>query len=582
MSASSPDLQNPNAAPRRIFVTSALPYANGPIHLGHLLEMAQTDIWARALRMHGHSVLYIGADDTHGTPVMLRAEKEGITPQLLIQRVWAEHKRNFDDFYISFDYYGSTDSDLNRQLCEHIYRTLKASGFIDTRAIEQAYDPQWNMFLPDRFIKGACPKCNAPDQYGDACEACGSAYAPTDLVNPYSVISGATPVRKTTTHYFFRLSDPQCQTFLYHWVAQLAQPEASNKLREWLGEVGASKLIDWDISRDAPYFGFEIPDAPDKYFYVWLDAPVGYYASLKALCEARGLDFNDWVKPESTAEQYHFIGKDILYFHTLFWPALLRFSNFRPPTNVFAHGFLTVGGQKMSKSRGTFITAQRYLDAGLQPEWLRYYFAAKLNGSMEDIDLSWDDFMTRINSDLVGKYINIASRTAGFLVKRFNGGVLDRAMDHPLLERLREQMPRIAAHYENRDTTRATRAVMREADAVNAYIDAEKPWERAKEPVHTDALHEICSVGLEAFRLLTLALKPVLPRLAQTVEDWLVIKPLSWPHACTPLHSSQPIQPYRHLMTRVEPGRIDALLANREALNTSDSEVLANGAATSC
>ncbi|CCD29539.1 methionyl-tRNA synthetase [Candidatus Glomeribacter gigasporarum BEG34] len=561
MSAAFPHLQKQNPAPRRIFVTSALPYANGPIHLGHLLEMIQTDIWARALRMHGHSVLYIGADDTHGTPIMLRAEKEGIAPDALIQRVWAEHKRNFDDFDISFDYYGSTDSEGNRQLCERIYRALEASGLIEARVIEQAYDPKQRMFLPDRFIKGACPKCSAPEQYGDACERCGSTYAPTDLVNPYSVLSGAAPVRKTTTHYFFRLSDSQCQRFLRRWVAQLAQTEARNKLREWLGEAGASKLIDWDISRDAPYFGFEIPGAPGKYFYVWLDAPVGYYASLKALCNARGLDFEDWVKPESAAEQYHFIGKDILYFHTLFWPALLRFSGFRPPTNVFAHGFLTIGGQKMSKSRGTFITAQRYLDAGLNPEWLRYYFAAKLNGSMEDIDLNLGDFATRVNSDLIGKYINIASRTAGFLVKRFNGCVLDRAMQHPLLERLRAALPSIATHYENRDTARAMRDAMRNADAVNAYIDAEKPWECARAPESKDRLHEICSVGLEAFRLLTLALKPVLPRLARTVEDWLAIESLAWPDARTPLRSGQPIRVYRHLMTRIEPGRMDALLA---------------------
>ncbi len=570
MPASSLHLQTQNPAQRRIFLTSALPYANGPIHLGHLVEMVQTDIWARALRMHGHSVLYIGADDTHGTPIMLRAEKEGIAPNALIRRVWAEHKRNFDDFYISFDYYGSTDSETNRQLCEHIYRTLEKSGLISARAIEQAYDPERGMFLPDRFIKGACPKCNAPDQYGDACEICGSTYAPTDLVNPYSAISGATPVHRTTTHYFFRLSDPQCQAFLQRWVAQLAQPEARNKLREWLGETGASKLIDWDISRDAPYFGFEIPGAPGKYFYVWLDAPVGYYASLKALCNARGLDFDDWVKPESAAEQYHFIGKDILYFHTLFWPALLRFSGFRPPTNVFAHGFLTIDGQKMSKSRGTLITAQSYLDAGLNPEWLRYYFAAKLNGSIEDMDLNLDDFAMRVNSDLIGKYINIASRTARFLVKCFNGRVLDHAMHHPLLERLRAALPSIAMDYENRDTARAMRALMRNADAVNAYIDAEKPWAHAKAPDGAEALHEICSVALEAFRLLTLALKPVLPRLAQTVENWLAIAPLAWSDARAPLHSGQPIQPYRHLMTRIEPGRMDVLLAqNRAALNAS-------------
>jgi methionyl-tRNA synthetase len=563
----------PNAqAARRILVTSALPYANGQIHIGHLVEYIQTDVWVRALRMHGHEVYYVGADDTHGTPVMLRAEKEGITPRQLIERVWAEHKRDFDSFGISFDNYYTTDSPENRTLSEQIYVALREAGLIDARDIEQAYDPVREMFLPDRFIKGTCPKCGAKDQYGDSCEVCGSTYQPTDLLDPYSVVSGATPIRKTSTHYFFRLSDPRCESFLRAWVAGLAQPEATNKMREWLGDDGEAKLADWDISRDAPYFGFEIPDAPGKYFYVWLDAPVGYYASFKNLCEQRGLDFAEWVAPDSTTEQYHFIGKDILYFHTLFWPAMLKFSGHRTPTNVFAHGFLTVDGAKMSKSRGTFITAQSVIDCGLNPEWLRYYFAAKLNGSMEDLDLNLDDFVARVNSDLVGKYINIASRTAGFLVKRFEGRVQDSAMRHPLLLALRAAIPQIAAHYESRDYGRALRQVMELADTVNAYVDSAKPWDQAKDPVNATMLHETCSVCLEAFRLLTLALKPVLPQLAASVESFLAIAPLTWADAELMLVSARPIQPYRHLMTRVEAKQIDALLAaNRDSMQATEA-----------
>jgi methionyl-tRNA synthetase len=428
------------------------------------------------------------------------------------------------------------------------------------------------MFLPDRFIKGECPKCGAKDQYGDNCEVCGSTYLPTELVNPYSVVSGATPVRKTSTHYFFRLSDPRCENFLRSWVGGLAQPEATNKMREWLGDAGDAKLADWDISRDAPYFGFEIPGAPGKYFYVWLDAPVGYYASFKNLAERIGLDFDAWVKKGSTTEQYHFIGKDILYFHTLFWPAMLEFSGHRTPTNVFAHGFLTVDGAKMSKSRGTFITAQSYIDTGLNPEWLRYYFAAKLNGTMEDIDLNLDDFQARVNSDLVGKYVNIASRAAGFLLKRFDGRVQDSAMHHPLLGTLRAAIPQIAAHYEARDYGRALRQTMELADAVNAYVDTAKPWEQAKDPANAVALHETCSVSLEAFRLLSLALKPVLPTLARGVEAFLGIAPLGWADANVPLSSAQPIRAYQHLMTRVDPKQLDALLAaNRESLQPSAS-----------
>ncbi|WP_207003134.1 methionine--tRNA ligase [Trinickia mobilis] len=558
------------ASRRQIFVTSALPYANGQIHIGHLVEYIQTDIWVRALRMHGHEVYYVGADDTHGTPVMLRAESEGITPKALIERVWKEHKRDFDSFGISFDNYYSTDSEENRVLSESIYEALKAAGLIDARDIEQAYDPIKEMFLPDRYIKGECPKCGAKDQYGDNCEVCGSTYQPTELVNPYSVVSGATPVRKTSTHYFFRLSDPRCENFLRGWVGGLAQPEATNKMREWLGDAGEAKLADWDISRDAPYFGFEIPGAPGKYFYVWLDAPVGYYASFKNLADRLGLDFNAWIKQGSTAEQYHFIGKDILYFHTLFWPAMLEFSGHRTPTNVFAHGFLTVDGAKMSKSRGTFITAQSFVDVGLNPEWLRYYFAAKLNSTMEDIDLNLEDFQARVNSDLIGKYVNIASRAAGFLIKRFDGRIQESAMHHPLLGTLRAAIPQIAAHYEAREYGRALRQTMELADAVNAYVDTAKPWDQAKDPANAVALHETCSVSIEAFRLLSLALKPVLPKLAQGVEAFLGIEPLTWADANVPLAAEHRINAYQHLMTRVDPQQLEALLAaNRDSLQAT-------------
>ena len=557
---------------RRILVTSALPYANGQIHIGHLVEYIQTDIWVRSLRMHGHEVYYVGADDTHGTPIMLRAEKEGITPKQLIDRVWQEHKRDFDSFGISFDNYYTTDSAENKTLSETVYLALQADGLIEARDIEQAYDPVREMFLPDRFIKGTCPKCKALDQYGDSCEVCGATYQPTDLIDPRSVVSGATPTRKTSTHYFFRLSDPRCESFLRDWVAGLAQPEATNKMREWLGDDGDSKLADWDISRDAPYFGFEIPGAPGKYFYVWLDAPVGYYASFKNLCEQRGLNFDEWVAPDSKTEQYHFIGKDILYFHTLFWPAMLKFSGHRTPTNVFAHGFLTVDGAKMSKSRGTFITAQSVIDVGLNPEWLRYYFAAKLNSSMEDLDLNLDDFIARVNSDLVGKYINIASRTAGFLVKRFDARIKDSAMQHPLLIALRQALPNIAAQFEGREYSRALRLVMEQADAVNAYVDAAKPWDQAKDPALAEALHETCSISLEAFRLLTLALKPVLPQLAASVETFLGIAPLNWTDSGTPLSSQRPINPYQHLMTRVDAKKVEALIeANRDSLQATDA-----------
>jgi methionyl-tRNA synthetase len=552
---------------RQILVTSALPYANGQIHIGHLVEYIQTDIWVRFQRMRGHEVHYVGADDTHGTPIMLRAEKEGITPKELIANVWKEHKRDFDDFLVSFDNYYSTDSTENKTLSEEIYIKLREAGLIEKRAIEQAYDPVKEMFLPDRFIKGECPKCGAKDQYGDSCEKCGATYAPTDLKNPFSVVSGATPIRKVSDHYFFKLSDPRCESFLREWtqVKTPLQAEARNKMKEWVGEPGESQLGDWDISRDAPYFGFEIPDAPGKYFYVWLDAPIGYYASFLNLCQQKGLDFNEWTKPDTTTEQYHFIGKDILYFHTLFWPATLHFSGYRTPTNVFAHGFLTVDGEKMSKSRGTFITAHSVIECGLNPEWLRYYFAAKLNASMEDLDLNLQDFTARVNSDLLGKYINIASRSAGFLVKRFGGIVDDAAMNHPLLGQLADAKEEIADLYETREYAKALRRVMELADLVNGFVDNNKPWEIAKDPSKEQELQTICSITLEAFRRLTLYLKPVVPNVAAGVEKFFNISPMSWEDVNKSLSSKQAINPYQHLMTRIDPVMIEKLIeANQQ------------------
>ena len=552
-----------SSSPRRILVTSALPYANGQIHIGHLVEYVQTDIWVRYQRMRGHEVHYVGADDTHGTPIMLRAEKEGLTPKELIANVWKEHKRDFDDFLISFDNYYTTDSPENEKLAQSIYLKLRDAGLIEKRAIEQAYDPVKEMFLPDRFIKGECPKCGAKDQYGDNCEKCGATYSPTDLKNPFSVVSGATPIKKVSDHYFFKLSDPRCETFLREWtqVRTPLQPEARNKMKEWVGEPGESKLGDWDISRDAPYFGFEIPDAPGKYFYVWLDAPIGYYASFLNYCTSKGLNFEEWVKPDTTTEQYHFIGKDILYFHTLFWPATLQFAGYRTPTNIFAHGFLTVDGEKMSKSRGTLISAHSVIESGFNPEWFGYYFATKLNDSMEDLDLNLQDFVARVNSDLVGKYINIASRSAGFLVKRFGGVVSDEVMNNPLLEEIRHSSEKIAALYEGREFAKALRSIMELADKVNAFVDENKPWEIAKAPEREADLQKVCSVTLEAFRMLSLYLKPVIPQVAAGVEEFLSLPALSWDDVNTPLSSKNPIKAYKHLMTRVEAPQIETLLA---------------------
>jgi methionyl-tRNA synthetase len=553
---------------KRILVTSALPYANGQIHIGHMVEYIQTDIWVRFQRMQNHEIYYVGADDTHGTPIMLRAQAENITPQELIDRVWHEHKKDFDDFFISFDHYGSTNAPENKTLSEEIYKSLRSADLIEKKSIEQAYDPVKGMFLPDRFIKGECPKCHAKDQYGDSCEKCGSTYAPTDLLNPYSVVSGATPIKKSSEHYFFKLADPRCEAFLRDWtqVKTPLQVEARNKMKEWVGESGESKLSNWDISRDDPYFGFEIPDAPGKYFYVWLDAPIGYLASFQALCQRLNLNFSEWVSPDSTTEMYHFIGKDILYFHTLFWPATLHFSNYRTPTNVFAHGFLTVDGEKMSKSRGTFITASSFIASGLNPEWLRYYFAAKLNASLEDLDLNLQDFIARVNSDLLGKYINIASRSSGFLVKRFAGVIAPAALNHPLIATLKAASPEIAALYEQREFGKAQRSIMELADQVNIYVDTNKPWEIAKKlSADHDAdtaqrLQDVCSITLEAFRILSIYLKPVLPELAKQVESFLNIAPLEWSSVDVSLTQDNVIQPYKHLMSRVDPQLIDALI----------------------
>lgn len=556
---------------RQILVTSALPYANGAIHLGHLVEYIQTDIWVRFQKMRGHACWYVCADDTHGTPIMLRAEKEGITPEQLIARVHGEHSRDFAGFHIAFDNYYSTHSDETRFYSEDIYQKLKAAGLIEVRAIEQYYDPVKQMFLPDRFIKGECPKCGAKDQYGDSCEACGAAYAPTELKNPYSAVSGAKPELKSSDHYFFKLSDLRCQAFLRQWTRKGSlQHEAANKLHEWLGAEGENKLSDWDISRDAPYFGFEIPGAPGKYFYVWLDAPIGYMGSFKNLCTQRGLDFDDWWKPDSKAELYHFIGKDILYFHALFWPAELQHAGYRTPTNVFAHGFLTVDGAKMSKSRGTFITAESYLQQGLNPEWLRYYFAAKLNGTMEDIDLNLDDFVSRVNSDLVGKFINIASRAAGFIAKQFDGKLVEEAFHDRFMGSLPELLlssEEIAGYYEQRDFGRAIRRIMALADQVNQYVDQHQPWKLAKQGGQERELHVVCTMLINAFRLLALYIKPVLPKLVQRAEEFLNVAPLDWRDAAFVLPPAHTINPYEHLMTRIEGKQVEALLAaNRQSL----------------
>ena len=547
---------------RKLFVTTALPYANGAFHMGHIMEYIQADIWVRHERMCGNIVHFVGADDVHGAPIMIAAQKRGLTPQAFVAEIAAGRKQYLDGFHISHDYWGSTDSPENHELSQEIYRRLKNAGLIYTKDVEQFYDTVKGMFLADRFIR-----CGAPDQYGDNCEKCSAVYSPTEVINPYSTLSGSRPELRTSTHYFFKLSDPECVKFLREWTTgngkdglPRVQEEVLAKDSEWLGTDG--HLTDWDISRDAPYFGIAIPDAPGKYFYVWLDAPVGYLAALKAYSEKKGFDFNEFLSDPET-EQVHFIGKDIIYFHTLFWPAMLHFSGkpFRTPDHINAHGFMTVDGQKMSKSRGTGISPLQYLDLGMNAEWLRYYLAAKMNSRVEDVDFTKVDFAQRVNSDLIGKYINIASRAAGFIVKRFEGRILDAAMKDPLIERIKSRVPEVSAFYEVREFARATRLVMELADAVNEYVDEKKPWELAKDPAQAEALHWVSSVALECFRLLTLCLKPVLPATAERVEAFLSIAPLAWASAAEPLSSVNPIKPYQHLMQRVDMVRqLDQLL----------------------
>ncbi|WP_260291151.1 methionine--tRNA ligase [Sedimenticola hydrogenitrophicus] len=544
---------------RKILVTSALPYANGPIHIGHMVEYIQTDIWVRFQKMRGHQCLYVCADDAHGTPIMLRARQEGIGPEALIARVAQEHKADFADFNVGFDNYHSTHSEENRHYASLIYQRNKEKGNIANRTITQAYDPIEEMFLPDRFIKGECPKCGAQDQYGDNCEECGASYSPSELKNPVSAVSGATPVERNSEHYFFKLAN--FETMLKAWTrGGHLQTEVANKLGEWF-EAG---LHEWDISRDAPYFGFEIPDHPGKYFYVWLDAPIGYMASFRNLCDrSDGLDFDEFWGADATTELYHFIGKDIIYFHALFWPAMLNGADFRTPTAVFSHGFLTVDGQKMSKSRGTFIKARTYLDH-LNPEYLRYYFAAKLGAGIEDIDLNLDDFQARVNSDLVGKVVNIASRCAGFINKRFEGKLADQLADAALFQSFAEAGGQIAEHYEKREFSRAVREIMALADRANQYIDERKPWVIAKEAGREEELQQVCSLGLNLFRLLIGYLRPILPATAECSEAFLRVAPLRWDALATPL-LGHAIDPFKPLMTRVEPSQIEAIITASKA-----------------
>lgn len=556
---------------RKILVTSALPYANGSIHLGHMVEHIQTDVWVRFQKLRGHECHYCCADDTHGTPVMLAAQKQGIAPEDMIAKVREEHLADFTGFFIGYDNYYSTHSPENKQFSQDIYHALKAAGKIESRVIEQLFDPEKQMFLPDRFVKGECPKCHAQDQYGDNCEVCGTTYSPTELINPYSAVSGAKPELRESEHFFFKLGE--CADFLKAWTSgnnphdgkPHLQAEALNKMKEWLGEGEETTLSDWDISRDAPYFGFEIPDAPGKYFYVWLDAPVGYMASFKNLCDRIGIDFDEYFKADSQTEMYHFIGKDILYFHALFWPAMLHFSGHRAPTGVYAHGFLTVDGQKMSKSRGTFITAKSYLEQGLNPEWMRYYIAAKLNSKIEDIDLNLQDFISRVNSDLVGKYVNIAARASGFIAKRFEGRLKD-VSGSSLLAKLAAESDNIAEQYENREYARALRDIMALADAVNEYVDANKPWELAKQEGQDERLHEVCSELINAFTMLTAYLAPVLPQTAANAARFLNLNAITWANTRETL-GEHAINKYEHLMQRVEQKQVDDLIeANKQSI----------------
>ena len=560
--------------PRRIFVTTALPYANGPLHIGHIMEYIQADIWVRFQRMQGHELHFVGADDAHGAPIMLKAESEGISPQQLIARIAAGRPRYLQGFHLSFDHWHSSDSPENTQLSQDVYARLKTAGLVYRKAVEQFYDPVKGMFLADRYIKGECPNCHSKDQYGDACEVCSTVYAPTDLINPYSALTGARPVLKTSEHFFFRLSDPQCVAFLEQWLGTPGrlQPQVANKAREWLAGSGELRLSDWDISRVAPYFGIPIPDAPGNYFYVWLDAPIGYLAALKsyfALGKARAngepRSFEEFLTAPDT-EQIHFIGKDIIYFHTLFWPAMLRFAGppYRVPDHVYVHGFITVSGEKMSKSRGTGISPLRYLDIGMNAEWLRYYIAAKLNASVEDLDFNPDDFVARVNSDLIGKYVNIASRAAKFITGHFQGELRYSQDMAGLTDAVRTTAATVRDAYEGRELGKAMRECMAFADWVNQYFDANQPWVLAKKPDKAAHLQEVCSRALYGFKLLSVLLAPVLPQLAERVARELfgLERAFMWSDATV---LPERINPYQHLMTRVDPKQLEALFESDAA-----------------
>ncbi|WP_444994099.1 methionine--tRNA ligase [Aliikangiella sp. IMCC44359] len=555
---------------RRILITSALPYANGSIHIGHMLEHIQTDIWTRFQKSRGHQCISVCADDTHGTPIMLRAQKEGISPEAFIAATQEEHIKDFEDFLVCYDNYHSTHSEENREFCELIYNRLNDSGHIAKRTITQLYDPEKQMFLPDRFVKGDCPICGSPDQYGDNCDNCSATYSPTELKNPKSAVSGATPINKDSEHYFFKLTD--FEAMLKKWTRDgHIQEQIANKLDEWF-ETG---LQQWDISRDAPYFGFEIPNAPNKYFYVWVDAPIGYMASFKNLCDKRDdLNFDDFWKTDSDAEVHHFIGKDIVYFHTLFWPAMLHGSGFRKPTKVHAHGFLTVDGKKMSKTKGTFIKARTYLKH-LSPEYLRYYFMAKLNNRVEDFDLNLDDFVARINSDLVGKYINIASRCANFISKRFDGKLTQGISQHPLIKEFQQASDKIAQAYEDKQYSSAIRDIMALADKANQYIATEEPWVKIKDEATIKQVHEVSSVSLNLFRILTIYLKPAIPSIAKQVEAFLNVKPLTWQDAQNILQEHE-INRFKPMVQRIERKHLDAMIEeSREEAETANTPQLA-------
>jgi methionyl-tRNA synthetase len=554
--------------PRRIFVTTALPYANGPFHIGHIMEYIQADIWVRFQRMHGQQVHFVCADDAHGAPIMLKAEAEGVSPQQLIARIAADRPRYLEGFHISFDHWHSTDSPENTRLSQDIYARLVSAGLIYRKPVEQFYDPVKGMFLADRYIRGECPNCHSPDQYGDACEVCGTVYAPTDLINPRSVLTGAKPLLQSSEHLFFRLSDPRCVAFLKGWLDAPGrlQPQVANKAREWLSGRGADALADWDISRDAPYFGIPIPDAPGKYFYVWLDAPIGYLASLagyfasgKAAANGESRSFEEFLAAPDT-EQLHFIGKDIIYFHTLFWPAMLKFAGapYRVPDHVYVHGFITVSGAKMSKSRGTGLSPLRYLEIGMNPEWLRYFLAARLNASVEDLDFNPDDFVARVNSDLIGKYVNIASRAASFITRNFGGALSYRGDTHELTRSAGATALLVQESYESREFGRAMRDIMALADRVNQEFDAHKPWVLARDKRRAGELQDVCSRALHAFKLLSVLLAPVLPAVTERVARQLfgLDRGFLWSDAQV---LPERINPYEHLMTRVDPKQLDAL-----------------------